>query len=158
MGYYVRKVELVRWEDFKNFKDLPAETIVKDLRANNNELSVWEIDSLNELEDVAIAFATCGDKKITVELVAIEQEKVRGKLEVSKSPSKTPYIRFKAKHCNICNLTFETLGKFAQMILDSKEDSKLCCEVDFNTIKSKVSRLIGSGQMTKKGLSDTFLI
>lgn len=159
MAYLVRAFRSVAWTNCTSYKFLPADTITQgELRTTKNVLSLWKINSLDEMESVAIAFGVSGTYKSesTIELIAIPIEKIEEISVLKQINSTTPFVEFRDRHYDICNLNYEKLGLFAKLILEQiKDDANYFC-ISYPKLKKKVKTLITEKRISKKSLDKNF--
>jgi hypothetical protein len=121
MSYLVRKIAPAKWSDVHSLEALPADALTADLRTTNNTLSLWEIDSEDELNDAVLALAI--SKKATkiekMDLVLIPKETILTKqLSIRASPGDTFAEGLSETHREVVDLKYPSLGLFAQIIID----------------------------------------
>lgn len=122
MCFYVRKITRSKWTPNENITDvseLSADAITNCLRTTGNSLSIWKIDSIDELKDAVLAIASQQDRLDTIDIVIIDKDKIDEKnLSLTKSSGITIYKDFINRHYDICNLTHSSLGKVALIIVE----------------------------------------
>lgn len=129
MGYYVRKISRPKWPDEPcNINALKSDAIA-DIRTQGNDLSVWKIDNLDQLDDAALALAGSSktEKVETITVVWIDEKEVnKCGIEVDDSQLGDTIITDLASgHRNFSNLTYGKLGDISNLIM--KEIYMNCC-------------------------------
>lgn len=111
---YVRRFNPHVWFDQEKFN---ADSI-SELSTSDNELSVWYISDLSQLDDVVLAMALSKDRIIEMHIVWIEKIKIVTcyKISVNETEGNTKYNRMKNAHRNFCNMSFWEIGYTAEAI------------------------------------------
>lgn len=119
---YVRRFNPLVW--FEQEK-LNADSITE-LSTSDNELSVWYISDLAQLDDIVLAMALSKDRIIEMFVVWVEKVKVVTcyKISVNEKEGNTKYSRMKDAHRNFCNMSFWEIGYTAEAI--NKQLEKEC--------------------------------
>lgn len=122
MAFLVRKIARAKWPEEKcelSFLDGDA---ISDLRTTDNTLSLWYIDSEEELETAALALsASSKSEKIdsfTVVWVPLEEIQAKG-LSVVKSDGDTVVADLVKMHRDLNEITYGKLGSTAEVIMDA---------------------------------------
>ncbi len=121
MAFLVRKVSRAKWpDDVCELGNIPGDT-VSDLRTSNNTLSLWRIETEDDLEKAALALSA-SSKTERIEMVSVvwipEDIFIENGLSLEKSSiGDTVVFDLANTHCDICNLTYASLGIVAQTIL-----------------------------------------
>jgi hypothetical protein len=121
MSYLVRKIAPAKWSDTSSLEALSADALTADLRTRDNTLSLWEIDSEDELDDAVLALAISKNatKIEKMDLVVIPKETILAKeLSIRASPGDTFAEELSNIHREIVDLKYSSLGIFAQIIID----------------------------------------
>lgn len=125
MSYFVRKIEMAKWGkyDSEYCYDPPADAITCCLRTSGNTLSLWKVDTYEEIQDAVTAITANAEHLDGIYIVILEEEcLVKSGLQIKQSEGKTPYAAFRDKHYDIQELSFSSLGKVSNIILDSLRD------------------------------------
>jgi hypothetical protein len=121
VAYLVRKIAPAKWSGVQSLESLSADTLTADLITTGNTLSLWEIDSKDELSDAVLALAVSKQaKKIEkMDLVLIPEETLLAKqLPIRSSPGDTFAEKLSDTHREVADLKYPSLGTFAQIIID----------------------------------------
>lgn len=97
-------------------KDIEADTVLADLRTDKNKLSVWKIESDEDLNDAFIALGSKCAYTGTIDAVMIDAEKINC-LAFDNEEGNTPTIGINTKHKNIIDLNYVSLGDVAASVL-----------------------------------------
>lgn len=121
MAFLVRKVARAKWpEELCNTTDIPGDAIA-DLRTTNNTLSLWRIESEDELEKAALALSASSktERIENVSLVWIPEKDFEEKgLVLDKSSAGDTVISDLVNtHCDLCDLSYGSLGTVASTIM-----------------------------------------
>ena len=75
MKLLVRKIKKAKWmqNNVLNGASPSADAVTGSLRTQNNTLSVWQIETSDELEDAVTAFVCQGQHLDTVDVVIFEE-------------------------------------------------------------------------------------
>ena len=71
MQLLVRKINRAKWDqnNICEGESPSGDAITIDLRTKNNTLSIWEINSEDEIEDAVLALTVAGDTLNTIDIV-----------------------------------------------------------------------------------------
>lgn len=97
-------------------KDISADTVVTELKTDQNKLSVWRIDSETDLEDAFIALGSKCNNIGTICAVKLSTDDL-SELYFDAEKGDTPTIGINDKHRNVINLNFVSLGSFVLSII-----------------------------------------
>ena len=125
---YLRKISRGKWPQESQIaqatlKDILADTVVAELKTDNNCLSVWKIETDEDLEDAFIALGSSCDHFCTLSAVRISQGDLRN-ISISTEEGITPTIGINQKHRNLCSLSFCSLGTVIKSIIYSLRKGK----------------------------------
>ncbi len=121
MPFLVRKIEISKWRqnDIVHDADVSADAITNSLRTTNNTLSTWRIEDSTAVEEAILAIAAQAEHLETIDVVKIDIEKIeKERLEIVSTPGITPYKMFTNNHHDIVNLTYNSLGTVARLVID----------------------------------------
>ena len=119
--FYLRKVTRGRWSKENSLpqttlEDIPADTVVSEFRTDKNKLSVWKIETDDDLSDAFIALASNCDNIGTIDAVKID-EKDLADISFDEEDGNTPTIGINHKHRNIIDLNYVNLGTVIQSMI-----------------------------------------
>ena len=120
--FYLRKINRGKWPSENTIpqaklKDIPADTVVTELKTLDNKLSVWKIENDEDLVDAFIALASNSDYLVSIDAIKIDSEKMKN-LEFDLEIGDTPAKKINEKHRNIINLNYINLGSVIEAIID----------------------------------------
>lgn len=130
MPILVRRINKAKWEQIINENDISdtsADAITNCLKTTNNDLSVWKIETLEQVDDAILALITGGQqaKLSTIHYVFINEEVLLEKgLKLIETDGDTIVESLKKNHRDITNLTYSRLGVVKSLILESIEEYK----------------------------------
>ena len=102
-------------------KDIPADTVVTELKTDNNDLSVWKIESDSDIDDAFVALGSGCSGVGTIWAVKILPDELPG-IEVNSEAGNTPTIGINQKHLNISNLNYVSMGDVIASVLNCFRD------------------------------------
>jgi hypothetical protein len=124
----IRKIDGPKWgkhDIAKGISSVSADLITKDLKTESDKLSLWcpDDDSDSCIEDAVLALA-CSSKSKSIEsidIIKIDKKAIEDKgLSLIQSEGNTCYHGYKNKHYDLMGLTYESLGYFAELIIENK--------------------------------------
>lgn len=123
MSLLVRKIDRAKWEqtDIRNGADVSADAITGDLRTTANTLTVWEIESLDDLEEAVLAIVSAGTHLESIDVVAIRADALVAsvaELEYPAGQEFTPVDDLNRTHRNLAHLSYLKLGTVARSVVD----------------------------------------
>ena len=155
MKRLVRKIERAKWmqNDVLNGASPSADAVNGSLRTRNNTLSVWQIETLDELEDAVIAFVCQGEHLDSIDVVTFSELSLsEHQLEFRKIPAQTPHRGFADRHCDICELNYDSLGRFSRIIIDSLRSDEIV-RFTHKRLKDLVKQAAEDGRVAVEELS-----
>ena len=155
MEYLVRMIEIGNWSDTdgnvlapNKYKNVHADGITKDLKSDGDTISLWEIDDLNELNDVAISLLTSRNSPQNLYVVAIPKKVISEKLELeNNNNAETAYKKFESKHYDLLEMNLEKLEALSELILSQLQDVNNTYDLVFSQEKERIKQLITSGEI-----------
>ncbi|UYQ93957.1 hypothetical protein MKQ68_02465 [Chitinophaga horti] len=121
MPFVVRRINRAKWDQLKDANgDVSADAITICLKTTNNDLSVWRIDSLSDLEKAILALVTgaCAVKLSTIYIVVINEDDIKNKgLQLTPTDGDTTITSLVKLHQDISSLTYNKLGAVKDLIL-----------------------------------------
>lgn len=121
MAFFVRKITRAKWPESEvSVEEIPADVISIDLRTQQNRLSFWRIETLDDLEKAALALAVSSNTKSIekIDVVYISEEEIRaaGIVIDNNSPGDTVVGDLMKLHCDFCELNYGSLGRISILI------------------------------------------
>jgi hypothetical protein len=155
MKLLVRKIERAKWmqKDVVNGATPSADAVTGSLRTKNNTLSVWQIENLDELEDAVIAFVCQGQHLDTVDVVSFTESALsERKLGFRNTPAKTPHRKFVERHYDVCDLDYDSLGRFSLVIVDCLRKESIV-RFTHKQLKDLVRQAVADGRVAIEDLN-----
>lgn len=146
MPILVRRINRSKWEafDFTTDDNAPADAITNCLKTFNNELSIWQIDSLDELEKAILCLVT-GSKQEnlgTIHIIYFDSSKIDDyNLTTSKSDGDTVISEYKNSHLDIGSLNYNSLGYVKNLIIECLRAGN-CQTITRSQLRKIISRAI----------------
>ena len=113
--YYLRRIKPENWED----KESLDAVSVSDLATDDNDISVWQINDFNELEEAGLTIAMTKNCLKDVNVVILEDKKLKELgLEITNQPGESRYAEKNNLNKNIVVPTFWELGYLTEFIHD----------------------------------------
>ncbi|MEG2001072.1 MAG: hypothetical protein RR053_06760 [Evtepia sp.] len=130
MAFLVRKISQAKWPSATcELKEIPGDAI-SDLRTTANTLSVWEIDSTDDLDAAALALATSSkiEKIEAVNLVWFSEESLLTNSFVidNQVPGDTVISDLSKMHKDIVGMTYDFLGLLSVIIVNAIHREQHC--------------------------------
>lgn len=118
----VRKINKAKWKKDED-GDVMADAITHCLKTTKNTLSVWEIQSEEELNNAVLALVSNADHPDTIDIVLLDEAYlINEKLKIEKTPGITKVESLKDTHKDIIELTYSKLG-IVKNIISEKVDN-----------------------------------
>ena len=161
--YYVRKLSrpasLFKLRDLdNNFQNLQADFLGQDLRTSANTLSVWRSESLNQ-EDInrAINAALLASSQVnTSQFLIIDSDALKqaGIRTDDTQPGKTGYSGLEGLHTNLCDLTYEKIGRILQIYCKCCKDEQRTPKIDKKQFKQIIIRANEEQRLNMEALQE----
>lgn len=157
MSFLVRMIQLNNWIDDNGsilpIDDVKADGITKDLKSDDNTMSLWEINSLDELREVAASLLTSRDSVHDLFIVAIPKDKLVGKIKFENNNcAETAYKKFKDRHYDLLDMNLGKIRILSELILESLKDDSNIYDFVFLDNKDFLNQLIASGEIVEEEL------
>jgi len=127
MQLLVRKINRSKWNNADNdvFK-LASDAITSCLRTTRNTLSVWRIETENDLDDAVLAIASNFQKLETIDVVTLDGEYlVKVNVEHEQTDGITPVSDLVHNHFDLKNLNYYKIGLVAEHIIQRIQFNKI---------------------------------
>ena len=158
MSFYVRKISRAKWNNENNdfsLEKLRADAITKDLRTENDTLSLWLVNSESDIERAIVALVSNCDRIDTMDFVLIPSESIDNKIQIVNTLGQTPAEKFNHLHRDASQLNYHTFSIVASSILEEIKKDKNVRRMTKATIKSLFKRYVDSGDINVNILSDS---
>lgn len=141
MAFYIRKISPAKWPqkgERISAEEIRADAVTGDLRTTEDTISLWRINSMEELNQAILALASGADRAVTYNVLAIPEEGLKKYgLILEASRGNTPAEVLADTHRDIVNVTYGSLGKLAQLIMETINADAL-----YTVTKKKVKLLL----------------
>ncbi len=157
MPLLIRKINKAKWYqiDIENDDDVSADAITNCLKTTKNTLSVWRIESEDDLDQAVLALVANQDHLDTIDVVILEESSlINYKLNIVASPGDTPVESLIDAHRDIANLTFTNLGLVKNHIVERIRKQKLK-RYTIGSLKKLLESAIANGLLAKEDLKDS---
>lgn len=121
MSLLIRKVNKAKWvqSDIENDSDVSADAITNCLRTTRNTLSVWQINTEDDLDNAILALVSNQDHLEAIDVVILEEESIRQyNIRIVTTPGETPIAELSQTHRDLADLTYSKLGIIKDHIVD----------------------------------------
>ncbi|MDR3160322.1 MAG: hypothetical protein LBU28_01755 [Spirochaetaceae bacterium] len=154
MPLLIRKIEEQKWRqnDILHGAEVSADAITGCLRTYQNTLSLWKVESEEEINDAVLAIVSFFDKADTIDIVKIDPALLEEKsLKYEPSIGKTAYTYFENRHFDLIELSYKKLGFVADVIVSCLRNNK---NQRFyrKEIKNLIREGLDTGKIDKKDL------
>ena len=155
MPLLVRKIEKAKWmqNDIVSGEDISADAITNCLKTKENNLSVWKVDTENNVEQAILAIAASAQHIETIDVVLISPEYLTQKdVDYSQSEIPVPVEDLINIHYDICKVTYKKLGIIAYHIADKIREQKII-RFTVGRLKGILKEAIEEGRLDIENLS-----
>lgn len=157
MAFYIRKISPAKWPqkgEATAICDIRADAITGDIRTTGDTISLWRIDTLEELNQAVLALASGGDKVVTYNVLTIPEETLlKYGFTLAKTDGNTPVEGLVKTHRDVVGVNYGSLGKFAQLIIETINADKLCT-VTKKQVKSLIIKAYKNGEINWEKLKE----
>ena len=136
MSYYVRMIGYNKWShsynELKEISDFSrnethADVITTELRTHNNTISLWKIESLDDIDDIVLSLAMSRDKLARLDIMIMEQEKLeafiaKDNIKIAPDSANTAIEKLKKQHYDIVDMTYTNLGELSECMMSIWEE------------------------------------
>lgn len=157
MSYLARKINATKWRqvDLETVTDVSADAITSSLKTQDNSLSFWEISSIDNLDQAALALAAASQQLETIDVVTVLKDDLHQTgLELNKSEGKTEVEDLKNTHFDIIKLTYSKLGIIASHIIASFKVNRVK-RYTRDELRRLLNLAIQEGRLQKEDLPDS---
>lgn len=157
MSLLVRKINLAKWlqVDISQTNDVKADAITNCLKTFKNTLSVWKIDSEDDLEKAVLALVSNQDRFDTIDVVVLKESALtKYELNIIDSPGNTPVKSLVEAHKDIVELSFSGIGVIKDHIVERILDQHTK-RFTVGTLKKLVKKSIEEGLLNKDDLKES---
>jgi len=122
MPFLVRSIIRSKWgqPDVKATDDPGADAITRCLKTTGNTLSVWRIESADELDVAVLAFVSTNERLDKLDFVLLDEQRViEAGIEIDDNVlGDSPIASLNETHRNLTNLGYTALGKIKDLIIE----------------------------------------
>ena len=104
--------------------DITADVTTNEFRTSEGKLSVWLIDSLDELDKAVLAIAMSGQKIEDFKIAVINFDNIKNAFELDESPGITAVTSLACMHRDICGITHSSLEVLLKAYKDAADDGR----------------------------------
>lgn len=121
MQYLARKIQRGKWETkpYITLEEIRADALTGGcLRTSDDNLSLWQCeDSREDVEEIALALASCMDQIEGIHIVLLKKELFEnGGFSLDSSEGKTPVDDLCTRHIDVTKLTMTKICKIAEHV------------------------------------------
>ena len=157
MSLLVRKINKAKWlqVDISTTDDVSADAITNCLKTTKNTLSVWKIDTEEDLEQAVIALVANQDHLDTIDVVILQEDSLNEyNLNIVASPGDTPVESLVEAHRDIADLTFSRLGSVKDYIVERIRNEHIK-RFTVGNLKKLIKKSIEDGLLKKEDLKES---
>lgn len=151
MSFLVHKIQICNWMKDDNVlpvSQVKADGITLDLKSGNNSISFWEIDSLEELHDIALSIFTGRDELADFYVLAIPKNSLDGKIEIENNDyGETAYNKYRSRHYDLLNMDLSKLSILTEIMVEALKSDKNVFDFIYVDNREDLKNLILTGEM-----------
>ncbi len=155
----VRKINKAKWFQ-KNILEediVSADAITNCLKTSRNTLSVWKIESEQELDMAVLALASKQEHLDAIDVVILEESTVSSlKIEIIATPGDTPVSDLVDTHRDLSDLDYDKLGCISSHIVERVRADKLK-RYTKSALKTLLKNAIEEGLLRSEDLQESVL-
>ena len=157
MAFYIRKISPAKWPqkgEATAVCDVRADAVTGDIRTTEDTISLWRIDTLEELDQAVLALASGGDKAVTYNVLTIPEETLlKYGFTLAETDGNTPVDGLAKTHRDVVGVNYGSLGKFTQLIMEAINADKLCT-ITKKQVKSLIVKAYKNGDINRDKLKE----
>lgn len=157
MSFLVRKINKAKWlqVDLSQTDDVSADALTNCLKTTKNTLSVWKIDSEEDLEQAVLALVANQDHLDTIDVVILQESSLSTyNLNIVASPGETPVESLVEAHRDIADLTFSKMGSVKDHIVERIRNNHIK-RFTVGSLKKLIKKAIEDGLIKKEDLKES---
>lgn len=157
MSFLVRKINKAKWFqiDIMQSDDVSADAITNCLKTSKNTLSVWHIETEEDLDKAVLAIVANQEHLDTIDVVILDEPSLNNyNLNIVASPGDTPVTSLIEAHRDIAELTFTKLGQIKDHIVQRIRNQKLK-RYTVSSLKKILTNAINDGLLQKEDLNES---
>lgn len=99
---------------------IPADAVTADLRTQNNSLSFWICEDVDDLEGAVLAIAAAAQRITPIDIVWIEDHELQfSEYRRVRTDGDTPVAAWRQRHLDLGGLDYAGLGNVASVVADA---------------------------------------
>ncbi len=156
MSLLVRKINKAKWfqVDLWSTYDVSADAITNCLKTSKNTLSVWKIETENDLDQAVLALVSNQDNLDTIDVVILDESSlVDYNVRIISSPGNTPIESLTEAHRDLSELSYTTLGIVKDHIV-SRIRNNYIKRYTVGNLKKLLKNSIEQGLLKKEDLQE----
>ena len=162
MRILAHAVSRPKWEQRPDFAEdeIPADTLTKELRTDENDLSFWEFgdDEEHRWEDAVLAISSKRERLDLIDLVWIEREAVAAAgISLVSTPGDTPVADLRSRHTDAQRLDAYRLVTIAELILKEMRLGRRVRRLSVAQVRSLIAKAIEGKRVSPADLSPKLL-
>jgi len=157
MSFLVRKINKAKWYqiDIMQSDDVSSDAITNCLKTTKNTLSVWHIETENDIDKAVLAIAANQEHLDTIDVVILDEISLNNyNLNIIVSLGATPVKSLMEAHRDIAELTFTKLGLVKDHIVQRIRNQKIK-RYNVNSLKKILTNAINDGLLQKEDLKES---
>lgn len=150
MSFLVRKFQRQKWPNDPDrcVFDIASDVLTESLKTKGNTLSLWEVDSLDQLDNAILALVGSMQNLATMDIMIIEKEIIeRLGIQIEECDGVTSIESLKHTHRNLIDLNYFSIGLIAEVILRRITSDTYCRRITEKKLKDKVRLAIDDGKI-----------
>ena len=158
MSFLVRRINRPKWK-CENENDVFADAVTSCLRTQNNAISVWKIDTIEQLNNAVLALITGAKqtKLSKIDCVLLDENIVLEKgLVLDETNGDTVVEDLVNTHKDIEKLTYSKLGVLKDLILERLETDKYRL-FSIDQLREILKKAIEDGRVDITRLNEDFV-
>lgn len=134
--------------------NISSDVTTNEFRTSDSKLSVWAIDSLDDLDKAALAISMGGQRIEDIKMIAIDDSKLTNQFELEKTPGETAATSLIGMHRDLCKITHSSLTILLNIYKEAIDDC-LCFRYKTNELKELVKSALDNNQIDIKAANET---
>ena len=150
--YYLRRIEPTKWEG----KECLDAVSISDLGTDDNDISVWQINDMNELEEVGLTIAMTKNCLKDFNVVILDADKIAELgLKITSQPGTSRFKERNSFHKNISVPTFWEIGYLSEYIYKQLQDEHNFHYFAEEELKETLYKVAKEGSMKYDFMADS---
>jgi hypothetical protein len=157
MSFLVRKINRAKWFQFDilKFDEVSADAVTNCLKTTGNTLSVWHIESEEDIENAVLAIVANQDHIETVDFVILDaQALIEYNLNIVFTPGDTPVKSLVETHRDVSGLSYTKLGHVKEHLVQRIRVDKIK-RYTASSIKKILSKALSDGLIQIEDLKES---